>query len=80
MVRYGPAVLAAGEWINADSDHPCPICYGVEGCGTLRDEGYARCLEWPSERPLVAGGWLHRIEIHRRQPVSVSSDSRPAVD
>ena len=70
MVRIGPPVNTAAEWIDATPHHPCPICYGVEGCSTLRDAGYARCVEWPSEWPLVAGGWLHRIEIPRRHPVS----------
>ncbi len=80
MSRYGSVALDASEGIDASLAHPCLICYRMIGCSTLRDEDFARCVEWPSEWPLVAGGWLHRIEIHRRQPISASSGSRPAVD
>jgi hypothetical protein len=52
MVRYGPAVLDASEWIDASPDHPCMICDGIEGCGAMRDEGFVRCAEQPSEWPL----------------------------
>ena len=80
MARYSPAVLDASDWIDASSAHPCPICYGIGGCSTLRDTGFARCEEQPSEWPLVVGGWLHRIEAHSRRPAFASSGSRAAVD
>jgi hypothetical protein len=43
------------------ADVPCPTCGGDEGC-SMRDCGeYLRCMVTVSSRPILGGGWLHRL-------------------
>jgi hypothetical protein len=63
MLRNRKAVVDASEWVNATMEWPCRICGATDGCSSLADDTFARCLEQPSEWPLVVGGWLHRLEL-----------------
>jgi hypothetical protein len=56
------AVLDAPEWVDVSFDCPCRICGAVQGCTSMSDDDFARCLEQPSDWPLVTGGWLHRVD------------------
>ena len=69
MARYSAAVLDASDWVESSFDQPCPICNGDGGCSTMRDGSFARCVERPSEWPLVVGGWVHRIEVRVEEAV-----------
>ena len=61
MGRYVGAVLEAPEWIDVSFDSPCCKCHAIQGCSSMSDGKFVRCLEQPSEWPLVTGGWLHRV-------------------
>ena len=62
MHRYGAAVVDATEWVNVTAESPCGVCGATSGCSVMRNEGFVRCAEQPSEWPLVVGGWLHRVD------------------
>ena len=52
-------------WVDVGRETPCPCCGAVHGCGILTDGEFARCMTIISQWPIVAGGWLHMLEVRR---------------
>jgi hypothetical protein len=71
MPRYGP-VVDVPEWLDVSSDRPCPVCGGVSGCGVLEDGEFARCLNVVCERPVLTGGWLHRLPAEAEKVLTLA--------
>jgi hypothetical protein len=68
MLRYETSANEELEWREVSLADPCPACQATSGCTLLEDGEFIRCVTTLSERPLLAGGWLHRvadIEVHR---------------
>ena len=61
MLRYGSDASAEVEWREVSFAHPCPVCQATTGCTLLEDGEFIRCVTTISERPLLTGGWLHRL-------------------
>jgi hypothetical protein len=68
MSMYGRDANAEMERSEVSLADPCPVCQATSGCTLLEDGEFIRCVTTISERPLVTGGWLHRVagvEAHR---------------
>lgn len=52
-----------GDWNRVSEASPCPICGSGSGCHTHADEGFACCVQRPSDWRLTNGGWLHRVQF-----------------
>ena len=61
------------EWSEVSSAHPCPACQATSGCTLLEDGEFIRCVTTISERPVLTGGWLHRVAgVEAHKPVVVA--------
>jgi len=59
----GPAAVVDEQaWAKVSQAQPCRICGAVDGCLMLTSGEFADCHQAASERPLVDGGWLHRLD------------------
>ena len=50
-------------WLDVRRETPCPCCGAVHGCGIITSGEFARCMKIVSQWPIVAGGWLHSLEV-----------------
>jgi hypothetical protein len=73
MARYPQQAADVLVWSEASAATPCPMCGGTGTCSALEHGGFVRCAVVVSDRPVVTGGWLHRIRAggSRGGPVSV---------
>jgi len=84
VVRHHSSMSAVEiEWTVVSVKHPCTICAGYDGCCRGSDDEFACCTQVPSEWPLVAGGWVHRVSRDPRAtphaPVNPSARTRDNV-
>jgi hypothetical protein len=49
------------EWTKVSAQQPCAVCSGQTGCLRGSDGEFACCARVPSDWPLAAGGWVHRV-------------------
>jgi hypothetical protein len=61
-MRRQPLKQSEVEWTKVSPKHPCIVCAGHAGCLRGVDDEFACCSHVPSEWPLSAGGWVHRVE------------------
>jgi hypothetical protein len=60
MSRYQGATVAL-EWESVSIERPCPVCGEGAACSILEDGTFARCVNVVCDRPILTGGWLHRL-------------------
>ncbi len=68
MLGYGSDTNEEREWLEVSLTDPCPACQATSECTRLEDGEFIRCVTTISERPLLTGGWLHRVagvEAHK---------------
>ena len=82
MVRRAKMSVGVPVWVEVSSTEPCSICGGTDKCSVHEDGEFGRCVEVVSDRPIVTGGWLHRIESHRgeRRPIIGSMGHNRSID
>ena len=68
MTRSPAAPVEAPEWIAVSAARPCPVCGATCRCSVQEDREFGRCFETVSDWPIVAGGWLHRLESPSSSP------------
>jgi hypothetical protein len=61
MHHHTPMSVVDVEWTFVSVKHPCTICGGHDGCRSGVENEFACCKRVPSEWPLSAGGWVHRL-------------------
>lgn len=61
MSRYAGLVADVPEWVSVSLERPCPVCGASTECTILEDDVFARCVNVVCERPVLTGGWLHRL-------------------
>lgn len=50
-------------WRIASADEPCPYCGADAGCSFQDGGEFLRCMVTASMRPILGGGWLHRLSV-----------------
>ena len=66
MMRHPPIVSDNPEWNEVLPEYPCPACGAGSGCKIRADGEFLTCLREVGERPVVTGGWLHRLSPEGR--------------
>ena len=61
MSRFAGATIDVPEWVSVTGERPCPVCGSFTECSILEDDGFARCVNVVCERPVLTGGWIHRL-------------------
>ena len=51
------------EWTLVSAKLPCTTCGGQHGCRRGFAGEFACCTQVHSEWPLMAGGWVHRLDV-----------------
>lgn len=63
MLRHKVVSGIEVEWTLVSVKRPCTICGGHHGCRRGFADEFACCTRVFSEWPLMAGGWVHRLEL-----------------
>ena len=61
MHHHTPVSTVEAEWTFVSVKHPCAICGAHDGCRSGFEGEFACCQRVPSQWPLSAGGWVHRL-------------------
>ena len=61
MSRYTIPDAEQPEWVEVSLARPCRVCGAVSECTVLESEEFAHCIRTVSDRPVLDGGWLHRL-------------------
>jgi hypothetical protein len=62
MLRHSFSTDAQLLWVEVSVAEPCRICGATRECTTVESGEFARCINTVSERPVLDGGWLHRLD------------------
>jgi hypothetical protein len=68
MRHHASMSAVENEWAFASVARPCTICAGHDRCRRGSDGEFACCTRVPSEWPLSAGGWVHRVSRFSLSP------------
>ena len=49
------------SWERVTARHPCPVCAKPDWCCTSNGREVVYCMRVESDRPVDAGGWIHRL-------------------
>ena len=63
MLRHKVTSSVEVEWTFVSAKRPCTVCGGHHGCRRGFAGEFACCTSVFSEWPLMAGGWIHRLEL-----------------
>jgi len=69
MARFTSPESDVPEWVESSPGDPCPVCGAQDGCKVCEDRSFACCLNVIGERPVVTGGWLHRLHMVKKRLV-----------
>jgi hypothetical protein len=60
MARYARNVDVSA-WVEVERNAPCPVCGEAARCSIHANGEFVRCMTLVSQRPVLAGGWLHPV-------------------
>ena len=61
MSRYSRPTTDVPEWVPVSAEHPCLVCGASIACTFLANGDFACCVNVTCDRPVLNGGWLHRL-------------------
>jgi len=66
--------MERSSWVRVNNRCECSVCHSKSWCVRSTDGQVAYCMRVESDKPIPAGGWIHRLS----DPLPVAPERKPA--